>query len=311
MNTPRLVLALLFVISFSAATMLEPVKSRWTGGHRGDGGVLALLLGDGRRLFANHFFIKADVYLHSGFYPSIFDQSTLREENHLSGEGESPEEHAAHAGHTLDLPEGHAGESPEEHAAHAHPADGAHEEEFPGPPKDWIDRLGRYFYPSTHSHLAQAGAYREILPWLKLAADLDPQRVETYVTAAYWLRTKLGRIDEAESFLRQGRRANPDSYEILFELGRLYQVNRHDRARARNLWELALKKWREREAAKPEPDTLGLEQILVHLAYLEAESGRLPEAIAYFEQAKPLSPRPEAVQERIDELRAQLPAAAR
>lgn len=315
MNLPRLVLALLFVISFSAATMLEPAKSCWTGGQSSDGGVLALLLGDGRRLFANHFFIKADVYLHSGFYPSIFDQSTLREENHLSGEaeahsGESPEEHAAHAGHAPDLPAGHEGESPEEHAAHAHQADGAHEEDFPGPPKDWIDRLGRYFYPSTHSHLANAGDYREILPWLKLSADLDPQRVETYVTAAYWLRTQLGRIDEAESFLRQGRRANPDSYEILFELGRLYKVNRQDLARARNLWELALKKWHEREAAKPEPDTLGLEQILVHLAYLEAESQRLPEAIAYFEQAKPLSPRPEAVQQRIEELREKLRAAA-
>jgi tetratricopeptide (TPR) repeat protein len=278
MSLPYLVLALLFVISFSAATMLEPAKSCWTRGQSSDGGVLALLLGDGRRLFANHFFIKADVYLHSGFYPSIFDQSTLPEENHLSGEAE------AHSG--------------------------AREEDFPGPPKDWIDRLGRYFYPSTHSHLANAGDYREILPWLKLSADLDPQRVETYVTAAYWLRTRLGRIDEAERFLRQGRRANPDSYEILFELGRLYKLNRQDLARARNLWELALKKWHEREAAKPEPDTLGLEQILVHLAYLEAESQRLPEAIAYFEQAKRLSPRPEAVQQRIEELREKLRAAA-
>jgi len=40
---------------------------------------------------------------------------------------------------------------------------------------------------------------REILPWLRLSAELDPQRVETYTVAAYWLRN-MGKIAEAEQF---------------------------------------------------------------------------------------------------------------
>ena len=54
-----------------------------------------------------------------------------------------------------------------------------------------------------------------------------------------------GKVAEAEKFLRDGLRANPDSYEILFELGRLYYESEHDAARARNVWELALRRWQE------------------------------------------------------------------
>ena len=32
-------------------------------------------MGDSQQLFANHFFTKADVYFHSGYYPSVFDQA--------------------------------------------------------------------------------------------------------------------------------------------------------------------------------------------------------------------------------------------
>ncbi len=38
-------------------------------------GALAVLFGDGRRLFANHFLAKADAYFHRGRYPSIFEMA--------------------------------------------------------------------------------------------------------------------------------------------------------------------------------------------------------------------------------------------
>src|SRR5438309_1796727 len=83
---------------------------------------------------------------------------------------------------------------------------------------DWIERFGRHFLITQHSHLS-GGNEREILPWLRFSAELDPQRVETYTVAAYWLRS-MGKIVEAERFLRDGLLANPGSPEILFELGR-------------------------------------------------------------------------------------------
>jgi hypothetical protein len=34
------------------------------------------------------------------------------------------------------------------------------ESTFLGPPKDWIDRLGRHFYPTTHVHLTDGNLTR-------------------------------------------------------------------------------------------------------------------------------------------------------
>ena len=74
--------------------------------------------------------------------------------------------------------------------------------DFLGQPKDWIDSFSRHFYPSEHRHLGEhkgghhegeneeSGRERELLPWLKLAATLDPERPETYIVASFWLRTQ-------------------------------------------------------------------------------------------------------------------------
>lgn len=108
---------------------------------------------------------------------------------------------------------------------------------------NWIDGHGRKHFPSVHTHLGQdspdvhKNAEREILPWLKFSAKLDPNKIETYTVAAYWLRRTGGDI-EAEQFLREGLRANPGSAEIIFELGRC-RADAKDPERARNLWELA------------------------------------------------------------------------
>src|SRR5207248_3668870 len=129
-------------------------------------------------------------------------------------------------------------------------------------------RLGRHFQIIEHTHL-DSGKEREILPWLRISAELDPQRVETYTVAAFWLRSRLGKVNEAEQFLREGLRANPASHEILFALGRLYHENYHDPARARNVWELGLRRWREQDAAKKDPSKFVFDQLTVNLARLE------------------------------------------
>jgi tetratricopeptide (TPR) repeat protein len=267
-----LVLVLLVAACFSLATVVQPRAESWS--RRGEtDGVLKVLLGDGRRLFANQFFVEADVSFHSGYYPSVFDQTPAREERgHLTGdEGASGDEHERKM-------------------------------KFLDPPRDLLERFGRHFLITEHTHL-QGGNEREVLPWLKISADLDPQRVETYTVAAYWLRTRLGKVREAESFLREGLRNNPNSYELLFELGRLYSENEHDPARARNVWELALRRWREQEPKKAEPDTLALEQIAINLGRLEEKAGNLGRAVDYLETARAVSPKPEALQQQIEDLK--------
>src|SRR5438552_2605532 len=244
------ILLLLGAGCFGLATTLQPRAAAWSE-RGGADNVLKVLLGDGRRLFANHFFVKADVSFHSGYYPSMFDQTLApKDSRHMTSQEGSPEEEA-------------------------------HEKamNFLRPPRDWIERFGRHFLITEHTHL-EGGNEREILPWLRLSAELDPQRVETYTVAAYWLRN-MGKMTEAEQFLREGLRANPGSYEILFELGQLYRENYHDLQRARNVWEFALRRWQEQQPDKKEPDLFALSEISVSLARLEEEAGNFDRAIAY------------------------------
>jgi len=273
-----LILLLLLSVCFSLATILQPRASGWSKRAQANN-VLKVLFGDGRRLFANHFFIQADVSFHSGYYPSIFDQAraATRDTRHLT----SKEGDAAHEEHERQM-------------------------SFLAPPRDWIERFGRHFMITKHTHL-EGNNEREILPWLKIAAELDPQKVDTYTVAAYWLRD-LGKVKDAEEFLREGLRNNPNSYEILFALGRLYYENYHDVTRARSVWELGLRRWAEQDAAGKKPDLFELDQLAVNLSRLEEKEGNLARAIELLGIAKKASPHPEVLQQQIDELRQQLAA---
>ena len=275
-----LVLVLLFASAFSLATFVQPRAQTWD--KRGkSANVLNLVLGDSRRMFANHFFVKADVSFHSGFYPSIFDQAKpANDSRHLTSEEGSPEA--------------------EEHERNMN---------FLGAPRDWIEGFGRHFFVTKHTHL-ENGNEREILPWLKLSAELDPQRVDTYVVASYWLRNHLGKVSEAEQFLRDGLRNNPNSYELLYEMGCLYNENYHDLNRARREWELALRRWQEQEPSKKVPDLIGFEKINIHLARLEEESGNFDGAIEYLESTMKSSPNAWALRKQIEELKAKRDATA-
>ena len=274
---PYLILLVLLAACFSLATALQERVSGWS--QRGESDdVLKVLLGDGRRLFANHFFVQADVSFHSGYYPSIFDQARApKDTSHLTAKEGEP--------------------AAEEHEKQMN---------FLGPPRDWIERFGRHFMITEHTHL-EGNKESEILPWLKLSAELDPQKIETYTVAAYWLRD-LGKTKQAERFLRQGLLNNPESYEILLELGRLYYENNHDAARARKIWDLALRRWSEQEAANKKPDLLKLDQIAVNLSRLEEKEGNLARAIQLLQLSQRASPHPEALQQQIDELKQRLAA---
>jgi tetratricopeptide (TPR) repeat protein len=280
--------ALLFVIALCFGTWLEPRLQR---SRRDD--VIAVALGDSRKLFARHFYVKADAYFHNGYYPTIFNAKAGGELHMAAGTGGTRAEHIK-------------------------------EMDFLGPPKDWIDRFSRHFYPSEHTHLGEEecehckhgeeheheeeiesseGLEREMLPWFKLAATLDPERPETYVVASFWLTKKLQKFDEAERFLREGLRANPGNYEILYELGRIAYEHRKDTRRARNLWVLALENFRKADQSVQDSELLLHCQILSSLAKLEQEQKNNAEAIRYFTELKKYSPFKQQVQAWIDYLK--------
>lgn len=145
---------------------------------------------------------------------------------------------------------------------------------------------------------------REILPWLKLALELDPKRVQTYVVAAFWLRTSLKQVDQAERVLRDGLRQVPGDPELLLELGRILLDERKDENRARNVLELALKSWNEREFKRESPNFFVAAQILGNLATLEEKAGRNPVAIRHLERLAGISPNKDGIARWIETLRA-------
>lgn len=310
-----LVALLLVALALSLVTRLEPWFQSWAGSRTDSANLLSVTLGDSRRLFAKHFYVKADAYFHSGYYPSIFDERPDEGRLHMAAN--------AGAGHDTheDLPD-------------------------PGKPRDWIDRFSRHFYPSVHTHLGQAKCCnghhdhheekhvhgpacshgddehaddesgkkreeRELLPWLKLAATLDPDRPETYVTASFWMRSKLGKVAEAERFLREGLQHIPGEPELLFELGRIYRENHKDSKRARTIWEAALVQWRKKRTADAPEDRLLCAQILVSLAQLEQEAKNFPRVIEHLEALLTVTANKAGIQKWIDELRPKDPPAAR
>lgn len=251
------IIALLLAVNFTLATWLQPRLAPPAKPGSASASLLTATMGDARRMFANHFFVKADVYFHSGYYPSIFDQAHTNE-THIAEQASK---------------DSNAPEEKEE------------EEDFLGKPRDWVEKFGRNFYITRHTHL-QSGGEKEILPWLKLAAELDPQQVEIYVVTSYWLREHLHQPQTAEEFLRDGLRANPASHEILFELGRLYRDDYNNPSRARNLWELADRQLTAHEKRTGEPDIAAHRQILVNLARLEENTGQFAAAIGYLERLR-------------------------
>src|SRR5438045_958954 len=127
-KSPQLGLGALLVLCFGLAGYLDMWFQSWPG-NRAEADVLTVAVGDSRRVFANHFFVKADNYFHSGFYPTVFDNREAFQTPHMA------EDSGTVGG------KNHGDETG-----------------FLGKPRDWIDRFSRQFFPSTHTHLDEGGA---------------------------------------------------------------------------------------------------------------------------------------------------------
>jgi hypothetical protein len=286
MNSPRayfLLLVAFLVLSFGLAANLQP-KYVAMPLSRADGDIFKILLGDSRKMFANEFYVKADAYYHSGFYPTIFDNNEAFKTAHMA-----------------------------EDTGAVHSKNHGEEESFMGAPRDWIDAFGRHFFPDRHTHLDEGGPnddlsggdqVREILPWLKLSTDLDPQNVQNFTVSAYWLRERMHKTPEAYQVLLEGLHDNPGSPDILFELGRLYAESYHDTNRAENVWKAAAHNWHPVDGSDDAraANNFIFEKIATQLGESERTAGNLPQAIYWFDAAKKVSRTPDVLQHDIDEL---------
>ena len=192
MPSPISLISLLMVICFTLATQIHLWFQGWSGNRLESSDLMQVLLGNSRQMLSRHFYVKADVYFHSGYYPSIFDQANKSEDLHIAD---------------------HVNEEITDHSVKDTDRDKEHKHddlpEFLHEPNNWIEKFGRNFYPTTHEHLEQPAHTREMLPWLLLATRTDPKQPQTYIVTAYWLRSSMGKIDEAESFSEAGVASQP------------------------------------------------------------------------------------------------------
>jgi hypothetical protein len=154
---------------------------------------------------------------------------------------------------------------------------------------------------------------------------------------AYWLRERMNNVREADAVLHEGLRNCPGSYDILFELGRLYYESYKDRDRARNVWEEGVRRWLMLNAdewqklnsdpqgrppvtkiiaawiAMPKDlndqqkdNPLVMEQLTTHLGKVAEDDGNLPQAILWFEAGQKVSETPDVLQKQINDLKYKL-----
>ncbi len=88
-----LLLVLLWLtLAFSLAAKIGPqVEQRLVANGEGDDDPVARWLGDSRRMFANSFFVKADAYFHSGYYPTIYDNNAPFKTPHIGEDSSTME----------------------------------------------------------------------------------------------------------------------------------------------------------------------------------------------------------------------------
>lgn len=279
----------LLAACFTLATLFVPragwwnnaaAAADWNNGQSRAYSVFKLVLGRSRLLFANEMYDMADSYFHSGYYPSIFDRPVTEHDVAKSALGEADNDSTA--------------------------------DDFLGPPPDWIAALDRQFVPNRHTHLSAGGpagrekssSVQEILPWLKLATDLNPHFIKGYRVGDYWL-IRLHKPAEARDYLLDGLRHNPGNPALLFDLGWLYDQDFHDANRASNVWTAGLRCW---NALPPDARTntenqLVCDQLTMNLVRLAEDAGNWTDALRYLNNAKRVSPNPAAIQEQIDEAR--------
>ncbi len=93
-------------------------------------------------------------------------------------------------------------------------------------------------FDQTDEHFHH-GEYNHIVALNRIVAQGDPHNVESFANSA-WLLWSSDRNDEAIAMLKQGIKANPNTYYMYDELGSHYLIRLHDPVSAAPLYEKAV-----------------------------------------------------------------------
>ncbi|MFC1498010.1 tetratricopeptide repeat protein [Verrucomicrobiota bacterium] len=82
-------------------------------------------------------------------------------------------------------------------------------------------KISRKIKPAGHLHLERYNI-KEIMPWLWLAIQSDPNNIEFYLVTTFWLAGDAKRPDIALEVLQEAQFNNPFNYEISLAKGQIF-----------------------------------------------------------------------------------------
>ncbi|MBT3194364.1 MAG: hypothetical protein HN341_17600 [Verrucomicrobia bacterium] len=152
--------------------------------------------------------------------------------------------------------------------------------------------------PRNHQHLSGTSDIAEIMPWLSLATRVNPQNLNGYLVAAFWLASEAKRPELALRILGRAQCNIPYAYEVQLEKGRIL-LQTGEREQARQAFAAAIAFWEATADASNHDHLLDKAEALLYRALLREAEGETSGAIADLRAMLAISPENPAMHERL------------
>ena len=240
------------------------------------------LLGEFRAGISYILFLKTEQYLHSGIrYRPLSEKEKQLGRQEIHHESSLPEhEEARHNSAVTDHV--HDEDDPDHDHSHEHSSGHTHGAQMV-PPPDWDHRgifgkIDRAIHPyEAEGQEMEHGEVKQMLPWYRLVTYANPRFAKAYVIGAFVISRFGDREDEAEEFLREGLRMNPDSIEIKEALARHFFHRKRNPVRAKPLFQSAIAIGKEKKELSADEEH-ALQSAYSNLTLLEWRSNEDPAA---------------------------------
>jgi tetratricopeptide (TPR) repeat protein len=164
-----------------------------------------------------------------------------------------------------------------------------------------FQRAAREISPEEHVHISRERV-KEMMPWLWLAVRANPNNVETYLVAAFWLANDADRPDLALEVLQEAQWNNPFNYRVQLERGRLLATV-HDFDRAKRALDAGLAFWPGDDQPDGHEALLLKSRLLIYRAMVYTISGSSDQAIVDLEEILELYPERAHIRRMIEDVR--------
>jgi tetratricopeptide (TPR) repeat protein len=156
--------------------------------------------------------------------------------------------------------------------------------------------------PRAHIHM-KGKRVEEMMPWLWLAIRSNPQDVNTYLVAAFWLASDdIGKPDLAHEVLKEAQCNIPFHYETQLEDGRIYLKERRTRE-AKRKFDAGLAFWPRPLPANNQDAMNDKAALLLYRGLLHEAEGETNQTIEAFEEILRMFPERTSLRERLDALK--------